>query len=720
MDGKEIRTYTVPQVLLAVAALLIPLIGGQISTDQALPLGPGFGNLIKSILGGPFALGMETPIFSHLAIGLLVAAAMAVSLSQRSVIQLPNIKLTGAMVGFFGLLFISVGLSEFRFVSMASLSEWLLYALTFFAAVAILGRQDGPKLVLSSFFIGVCLLALYGIGVEYQEMRALDPGYRIFAGWVNPNAAAGIFLVGFVAGLGLIPSLQRGAGLLAGVGCSLICIALFLTGSKAGFGATVVGVVTFVILVLAWSSESGVRLKRITVALGTLAIGFGLFTAIQKANQPVSANSGSPALGRLASYGDTQTQSLGFRKLLWKGSFDLSVKHPTGYGLGTYRYEGSRPGLTTQTQLAHNNVLQLAVEASWLAVLLLFAALWYWVSLTFRAARSMPDETNMLRAGIVAAVVGTFAHGIFESNLYYFGIGLTFFLLMGVALCLSADSVAPEFTPKGARLGLGIMSVLPILMLFYFGLAEYRRTQIQDAIQNRNFAMAKEIAEGLVAFAPLDGEAWNTLHLLDESRKGEAIRQAAIVSPSPRILRNLAKLEASQEKYASAESAITVALVRDPNNLNSLKLGLETAQKFGDKTRANYFAERMLAVESTDYYKIRSLPQMVETSTAAARIYLAAQVSDLKRKSDLLQGALDILLQYAALTVPEVKKMSQGGGSFAGESPEKARNNCNTGISIAKQLRDLYQSLGEKDKSEAAGGTIADFEAALASLSGSK
>ncbi|MBC8065642.1 MAG: O-antigen ligase family protein [Chlorobia bacterium] len=720
MAVKEIKTYTAPQVMLSIAAFLIPIIGGQISTDQAQPLGPGFGSLIKSILGGPFTQGMETPIFSHLAIGLLVAAAMAISLAQRSVIQLPNIKLTGAMVGFFGLLFISVGLSEFRFVSMATLGEWLLYALTFFTAVAVLGRNDGPKLILGSLFVGVSVLALCGIGVEYQEMRALDPSYRIFAGWVNPNATAGIFLSGLVIGLGLIPSLQRGAALLAGVGCSLICVALFLTGSKAGFGAAIVGVVTFAILVLAWSSVPGVRLKRVAMALGTLAIGFGLFTAIQKANQPTSSNSTNPVLGRLSSFGDTQAQSLGFRKLLWKGSLHLSLKHPTGYGLGTYRYEGSRPGLTTQTQLAHNNVLQLAVEASWLAVLLLFAALWFWISLTFRAARSMPDETNMLRAGIVAAVVGTFAHGMFESNLYYFGIGLTFFLLMGVALCLSADSVAPEFTPKGARLGLGIMTALPILMLSYFGLAEYRRTQIQYATQNRDFGAAKEVAEGLVAFAPLDGEAWNTLHLLDPSRRGEAIRQAASVSPSPRILRSLARYEASKEKYASAESAIRAALVRDPNNLNSLKLGLETALKFADETQAKYYAERMLAVEGTDYYKIRSLPQMVETSTSDARIYLASQSAEAKQKVALLQGALDTLVQYATLTVPEVKKMSAGGSSFGGESPEKAIKICNTGITVAKQLRDLYQSMGERDKSTAAGGTVADFEAALESLGGSK
>jgi O-antigen ligase len=715
MAEEAIKRYTAPQILLAVAAFLTPLIGGQISTDQSLPLPPGFGSLLAAMLGGPFTEGFETPLLSHFTLGILIALAMAISLLQRAVIQLPNIKLTGLMIGFFGLLFISVGLSTFRSASISMLGEWLLYALAFFTAVEVLGRKHGPRLMLSALFVGVCIVALYGIGVEYQQMRAIDPSYRIFGGWVNPNATAGIFLIGLTVGMGLMPSFERGAALLTGVGCVLISAALFLTGSKAGFGAAIVAAVVFAVLAVAWSSDAKVKLQRAGLALLTLVIGFGLFTAIQKANQPASAGGQGSSLGRIATYGDTQAQSLGFRKLLWKGSLNLSLKHPTGYGLGTYRYEGSREGLTTQTQLAHNNVLQIAVESSWLGVLFLMGALLLWLSLMFRGARSMPEETNMARAGIVAALIGTFAHGIFESNLYYFGIGLTFFMLMGVGLTLSADSVAPEFTPKGARSGLALLALIPVGILAYYGWAEYQRAQIRYALQTKDIDGARALTTSLVSFSPSDGEAWNTLHFLDPDRREEAINRAAAVSPSPRILRNLAKFYQGQKKFSSAESAINDALSRDPNNLNTLKLALEVCQDAGDQNKAKVYAERMLGVEKTPYFQIRSLPQMVETSTSDARIYLAGLAQQPKQKAELLQGALDFLTQYAETTVPEVMKM---GGDFGGESVEKATQKCQQGVQVAKELEKLYRLMGETDKSTEAGGKVGLFESALESLAG--
>ncbi len=719
MASESVKKFTVPQILLATAAFLIPLIGGQIPTDQTLPLPSGLGALLASMLGGPFTQGFETPILSHFLIGLLVASAMAISLLQRAVIQLPSMKLTGLMVGFFGLLMISIGLSAFRFVSMASLGEWLLYALTFFASTALLGRRQGPILVLVSMFVGVCVIALYGIGMEYQEMRVLDPSYRIFAGWVNPNATAGIFIIGLMVGIGLLPSLQRGAALLTGIGCILITTALFLTGSKAGLGAVVVGVITFAILALMWGQGAKAKVQRASLAFALLIIGFGLFTAIQKANQP-SANTGSPGLGRMAAFEDTQAQSLGFRKLLWKGSLDLSTKNITGYGLGTYRYEGSRTGLTTQTHLAHNNILQLAVEASWLAPLLLIALLVVWLWLMFRGAKSMPEPTNLLRAGIVAALFATFAHGIFESNLYYFGIGLAFFFLMGIGLCLSADSVAPEFTPKSARVALTTLTLLPTLLLAFFGWAEWQRAQIRYALQTGDISTARNLTANLVSKAPTDAEAWNTLHLIDPSRREEAINRAVNAGPSPRILRNQAKMYQTNGKFASAEAAVTAALLRDPNNLNTLRLGLELCQEFGDEPKAKQYAEQMLAVEKTPYFQIRALPQMVETATVDARVYLAGYKTEPADKVELLAGALAFLQQYAMTTIPEVKKYATEGGDFAGETLEKAKANCEKGIRIAKELEPLYRMMGKGEEAEGVREAVGLFEEAAGSLDGTK
>ena len=718
MAPDSVKPNPAPKYLIAAAAFLIPLIGGQITTDQPLPLAPGIGPLTVSVLGGPFLQGFETPLLSHLIIGALISLAMAISLIQRSIIQLPNLKLSAMMIGFFGLILISVGLSSFRFVSMAALSEWLLYALTFFTAASVLGRQQGPKLTLAAMFVGVCFLAVYGIGFEYQQMRALDPNHRIFAGWVNPNATAGMLAIGLLIGFGLIPGLQRGAAVLAGLGGALIVAAIFLTGSKAGLGATLVGAAVFGLLAVVWPGTIREKSSRCGAIVACLAVGFILFVGIQKANQGTGVSAGQP-IGRISTYNETQAQSFGFRKLLWQGTLQVALQRPTGYGVGTYRFEGSRPGLTTQTQLAHNNLLQLAAEASLLAPLLILGAIITWGLLAFRGARSMANDANMMRAGVVAALVATFAHGVFESNLYYFGIGLSFFLLMGIGLCLSADGLAPEFTQKAARWGLAILALLPVGTLAYYGWAEWRRANLRYLIQTGEIQAARELVESLTKLTPMDGEAWNTLFLLNSS-DGEAIENAAAATPAPRILRNLAKYHQAQGKFASAEAAINLALVRDPNNLNTLSLGLEVCREFGDIPRAKYYAERMVAVENTEYFKIRSLPQMVETATADARVFLASLAPDPRQKAAMLKPAHDMYLRYAIVTVPEVKKFTDAGADFIGETAATAKAVCGKGIETARRLASIYRAIGDEPAALELDRSLSDFESAILSLGGTR
>ena len=719
MVGKAKTQLTLSKALLAIGAFLIPLLGGQISTDQALPLNQGIGPLLVSMLGGPFTQGFETPLLSHFVIGLLFAASLAISLIQRSVVQLPSIRLMALLMAFFGILALSVGLTEFRFVSIAAIGEWLLYALALFTAVAVCGRQDGPRLILTAFYIGVAVLALYGVGFEYRDMRAIDPGYRIFIGWVNPNATAGVLILGFMIGLGLFSTADRTVKLLMAVGNALIGMAMFLTGSKAGFGALLAGAFIWSILALIWQRDMRSRMTGIGAALVSIVLAFVLYTGIQRANRPAT-DINTSALGRVTAFNESQAQSLEFRKLLWKGSLDTALKHPTGYGVGTYRYESSRPGLTTQTQLAHNNLLQLAVESSLLAPILFVGALFVWLGLMFRGAKSMTQESNAMRAAIVSAVLATIAHGIFESNLYYFGIGMATFLLMGIGVNLSADSVVPEFTPRGVRIGLAFLAATPLILVFFTGYAEYQRALIRGAISSGDGSLARDIAAGLVQMAPLDGEAWNYLHYLDPQRRTEAIKRAATESPSPRILRNLAKIYVQQGKYSSAEAALTTALTRDPNNFNTLADAQESAVKAGDERRAIHYAERIVAVEKTPYYQIRSLPQMVETATADARVFLASHATELDQRVDLLSGAVDIYRQYVQVTIPEILRFTRQGMDYAGQTKETAIAACEKGLNAIKQLEKLLREKGDTARADLVHSEAAAFDGALASLRESK
>lgn len=710
MDEKALKRYSVSQVLLVIAAFLIPLIGGQVSTE-AQPLEPGFGVLLRSMWGGPFLEGTETPLLSHFSIGCLIAAAMVAFLAKRSVLQLPNIRILGVLIGFFGLLIVSVGLSGFRFVSGAILSEWLLYALAFFTVVTAAGRGSGPRSIMLGLYGGCVLVALYGIRFEYLPSSATDPSWRIFAGWINPNALAGMLLIGLILGIALGFRSDRRVALITGIGNFLIGVALFLTGSKAGFGALLVGLIAYFILAIVWSAQKRESFKGLGIAAITVVLAFGAFTLLQM-KAASQTKSGTANIGRLTAYGATADQSWTFRKLLWKGSVDLMSRNPIGYGVGTYRFEGSRPGLTTLTTFAHNSVLELGVEASPLAALLFVAFILTWLALMFRGARNMPDDINALRAGIVAAILATLAHGIFESNLYYFGIGLSLFILMGLGLNLSADSVVPEFTPKGARSGLAVLVALPILLMAYAGYAEWQRAQIRYAMENGLLAEAQQTAQGLVSLVPNDGEGWYLLHMVDAQRREEAIRKAASLNPSPRVMRAYAKFFAAQGQYETALDGIRQALDRDPNNLSALSLKMAFQRKKGDVEAAKATAQRMIAVEETPYFKIRSIAELVDTDTCDARLFLADLEKDPAAKVKLLEGAVELLRQYAVLTVPKVK---QSIGHFAGETLQSAADKCQLGIATARRLEELYR-LGVGTKSTDVSGAIKDLEGALASL----
>jgi len=702
MDGKTLKRFSPAQILLAVAAFLIPVIGGQIQTE-AQPLEPGFGALLKAMLGGPFLQGVETPLLSHFVIGLLIAAATIAVLVKRSVLQLPNVKLIGLMIGFFGMLVLSCGMSAFKLVSMATLSEWLIYALALFAVVAATGRQSGPRLVLSCLYAGVVLIAIYGIRFEYLPMSSTDPSYRIFAGWINPNATAGILFVGALLGFSIAVTSGPKPGeegtdksdMIAKLVrfllhfCNLlILVALFLTGSKAGSAAlALVGVPVYALLILFWRRPFQKALLPALLPIVLVVVAFFGYKLVVSHRAAVQGTNNAN-VERVTSYSSTADQSWTFRKLLWKGSVEIAVKNPVGYGLGTYRYEGSRPGLTTLTQLAHENLLQLLVEASPLAPLFAIAMFGFWLFLMFRGARNMPDEVNVLRAAIVAAVLAVLAQGFFESNLYYFGLGLTVFMLMGLGLNLSADSVIPEFTPKGARTAIALLASLPIVMIGYVGYAEWLRAQIKYEVDNRQTSDAAQLSESLVSAVPLDGEGWYVLSMLSPQRRDEAIHRAAELYPSPRVLRGLAVWNEQEKKYTSALDAIRQALIRDPNNLSALNIALRICQEMGDPDNAQDYAHRIVAVEATPYFQIRSLPEMVETGTCDARLFLAKDEKDPVKRADLLKGALDIFVQYAQTTVPVVKRYTAEGGTFAGENLEGAIDKCKRGLEIAKQLGD--------------------------------
>jgi tetratricopeptide (TPR) repeat protein len=693
-----VKSSHFPIALLGIATLLAPILGGGLPLETGVvPAGGGWVSLLN---------GSDLPLLSQWWVSLFASLAAVILLAQRQVLQIPNTKIGSCLLGLLGLLGFSVLVSAFRFTTLAALMPWVTYAVVFFAVVAGAGRDRGPKALLLCLFLACILLSLIGIN-EFSATRG-----RIFAGWNNPNALAGMLILGLFSGIGLLTQLSSVRTLLAGLGIVIIGFALVLTQSRGGIYAAGFGLVVLSALCFAWNPVKRDALPTLGRIAACLICVVALTALLQ--NRPTAG--GAPA-SRLASTSETQDQSVGFRLNLYKGAIAQIRDRPLGYGLGTFRYEGSRSGLTTQTVLTHNSYLQLGFEATPFAPLLLLIVGVVWLAQTGRGATKLPTESNMLRAAVVAGVVAIGAHSMTESSLHLFGIGFGFFVLLGVGILLSADSVSPEFTPRSLRLLAGIATILFLIQGLYVAVAECHRAAIRYAASQQDATGVAEGIERAITIAPSDGDAWYlaAFYERDPTKQHAFFERTVQLSPTTRYYRAYARALIAAGKREEALVQLRRGLERDPNNLPIWKLLFETYQSLNNSDQADAVARQLVAIEETQYFKIRSIPEIVPLETYRARAYLATRTADRNQRIELLKPALDGYLSFAGSTL-ELYRQDLAVGLVpgrTGETPESMRANIEEGRAIARSLRELYREVGEANRAAEADSALATFETAL-------
>ena len=702
--------------LLALGCLVMPIRGGSIATDSiALDTSP-----LAAVLSGD-----SLPTLQHAFLALPFLAALLILLLQRKVLQVPMRALGICLAAFFGILLATFIPASFKGTSAPVMLEWLCYAAAFYAVVAGAGRRLGPRVLLMAIFAGCTLTALRGI-MEYLVERERDPTWRIFGGWINANAMAAIMAVGIFLGIGLAMSEARRPRLLCIVFTVPQVVALYLTKSRGGFAVDLVGLALFVLMVWAWNSKkASPKLVPAVAGLMIAAIAVtAILAPIAEVLAPVSSSAkveltkAGAGAGRLSAGGIGTDESLYFRRLLWKGTGTLMHDYPTGLGMGNYRYYSGKSGLTTQTQLAHDGMLQLATEGTMFAPLALAAALLLWAYQVCRAPRGLPAGQNALRAALIAAVFSVLAHNLIDSDLYYFGLGVLTFVLLGVSLLLSTDAVAPEFTPAALRRTAAGAVALLTIGLFYCGAVETQKAQVRYAIQQRDGQAAQSGVQSLLSMAPYDADAWELASSAASSSEEalDRLQTAVKLGPNTRNLRALAYRQ-EQPLPGDAITSFNRALEIDPNNLVTL-YQLMKFQEGINPVDAQQTAERMVAVEETLYYKIRSLPEIVPTETFSAREYLASVTTSSRRKVDLMLPALRGYQEYAHVTVGYL--VSQGGNIGMGEvTTQSAEDKMNQAIIDAKDVQRTAMTLGDRAAAAEASKAEADFERALDKLRGS-
>lgn len=656
---------------------LAPWIGGQVSIE-AQPLAAG--RFFFELFGGS-----ALPISSHVLIASLFFAGFAVQLFRQQVVPMPSLRVLMPLALFFAVLGGSIFLSKFGFVSMRVWLEWCTYAVAFCTVIAVSGKGRGPVVLLWVLVSGCTLVALKGL-IEYGQMRGIDPSWRIFAGWNNPNGLAAMLLIGLFPAVSLCAQGTRRLQMIAGTMAVIIGFALTLTQSKGAFLAGIGGAACWVFLIIIWKSWKNLK-SGLAVALGMGALTFALILS-----QPKDP-SNLAALGRVASPTAQYEQSAGFRRLLWESAIRQVQDMPQGLGIGTYGFHSARTGLVQQTQMTHNTYLQLAIEASPIAPVLFVVMIVLWLVESFRGARSVPAERNVVRAGVIASILAVSAHSLIDSGLYYYGVGMGFFVLLAIGLVLSGDGSGPELVPKSMRFATVLLACLiPFVLLLYFGVVEIQKARIRG--------LSNWAASG-VDIAPYDGESWYLLSLYDPAapptERIKWLSKAAELAPKTRHFRALAQALLRLDKADSAKRALQKALAEDPNNLATLSLLRNIQTQQGDEQGAIATARRTVGIEELPYLKIVAIPEFVPTETFEAREFLAERASGVQDRISLLAPAFEGYIRYAKRTVPAVIQGTGGDATanFLGETLTEARAKLQRGEAIGRRLAMLYLEIGD-------------------------
>lgn len=683
-------------LLLGLLALLLPVMGGQLNND-AVTLEPSFGSTISAVLHGVEAAGLQ-----HALLALIAIVALCLLLAKRKITQAPHLWVATPL----GLLVVLMGFaslaSNYKWQGIVISAEWMSYAIILLAAVAGIGRKFGPTFVLSALVAGCSVASLFGL-TEYGEMKQLDPTWRIFGGWYNPNALAGMLIIGFIVGIALlVQSRSPSSKLILSLALLLNGLAILLTGSKGGLLSLIVGVAAFAILACTWSIS---HWKKIAFS----AIGAGALIAVLFVLLKAAPTGGS--IARVTS-GASSEQSTGFRKNLWLSSIELVKENPLGSGPGSFDQLSAKPGIVTRTVLAHSNFLQILVEAGVQGVVCLFALLLGWAYYIFRGTRRLPPETNIAKAGIVAAVLAILANGFIETNLYYFGIGATFFLLLGIGLQLSADGVAPEFTFKGMRAALVAVALATGLLILYAGNVYKSEANARYLAAAGNVSDARAILDGLQGSAPFDGEVWYRSGLLAQNpaEMTADFQRAANTAPSTKYFRALARVQTSSENFSEAEQSLLKGLKLDPHNLAAMYQLLQLYDRMGRPQDARKAAEDLVQVESTTYFKVRSIPEQVPVETYRARIFLTRFSKDPATTLGLLKPALEGFDAYAKMTVPYARNFGDSGGPI---SLREAKDVVEVARQTAQQYIDVAKTAGDNAAQAEGQGWLETFDKTL-------
>jgi O-antigen ligase len=303
------------------------------------------------------------------------------------------------------------------------------FALFYLATQSLRERADVWIVLLAVAATGIIQSLATIIPVIQGKVEVSDQT-RAIGTLEDPNLFAGyLVLVGVLAVAAILVLRLRWSVPLAGLITLIFGMALVATLSRSGWVGFLVGLIILAILV----RERRVQIALIGGAVVIVLVLVGLADAVA---------------GRLgANEGGSPLETFLARLPIWGAAWAMFVHHPL-FGVGVNNFGYLLPSLDSDLDVnqAHNIFLNIAAERGILGIGTFFLV----IAVAFRTLRSALQQTRdfagrVLIAGVVASLLGFFAHSLFDVSYYDYKILLMFWLVVGIAACSPTLLARPDF-----------------------------------------------------------------------------------------------------------------------------------------------------------------------------------------------------------------------------------------------------------------------------------
>ena len=571
--------------------------------------------IIAALVLAPFIGGKEE-LAGMAALSILVLAASVLLLWSRQFAR------PGALWPFAAF----VGLIAASAINTASLHATIQQTL-YFAACAAAALVASSAARTSRWLVGAAFaFASAGLLLSLMaawEYRGSGAGWRVFGTFLNPGFFGGYLVMVLPITLAVFLA-SRSPIILAAAGVSwgLELAALLLTGTRFAVASAFGAILVFAVLAL-WTRSLGRRQFvwfGVAIAIASVAVGASF--------APTAARLGSKAAAEQAHSGP-------FRIATWKGTAKIIRAHPIlGTGAGTFELVFPRYMVAGYTRNAHSGYLQIAAEAGIPALIAAGAAFGALVLAGIRGLRRedeerlsflLPDGVTLLVCAAIAALAGSLARNLLDSDIYNPGIGLPFWILAGL-VAARAPARQPATAPTAARIALSALAGAMALVWSLFVIGQVRSDAAMEAWRNGDPLSAVEMLRSAVAVDPLSGDHWLKLGQIeamspDEDQRKEGIahiRRAARLEPTR--ARNpivLGEVLAAQGDTQGAIDAYRRALAVDPHATRAML----AAARLLKGNEADDMYRRLLDEEKSPVERLRGVPELVNPDYAWAHYY---------------------------------------------------------------------------------------------------